>query len=94
MSVVFSVDGKEILTCPRYATDHMFLAMSVLRLFISALMIASKVICDDTYSNNSWGIVGQGMFQLQEANQMEREMCQYLDWRLSTQRRAPDEGHL
>jgi hypothetical protein len=30
------------------------------RLFISAFMIASKVICDDTYSNKSWSIVGQG----------------------------------
>jgi len=31
-------------------------------LFISAFMIASKIICDDTYSNKSWCIVGQGMF--------------------------------
>jgi hypothetical protein len=46
-------------------------------------MIASKVICDDTYSNKSWSIVGQGMFQLREINQMEREMCQYLDWELN-----------
>ena len=29
------------------------------RLLISAFMIASKVICDDTYSNKSWCIVGQ-----------------------------------
>ena len=42
-------------------------------------MITSKVICDDTYSNKSWSIVGQGMFQLSEINQMEREMCQYLE---------------
>ena len=27
------------------------------RLFISAFMIASKVICDDTYSNKSWSIL-------------------------------------
>ena len=27
-------------------------------------MITSKVICDDTYSNKSWLIIGQGMFQL------------------------------
>jgi Cyclin, N-terminal domain len=53
------------------------------RLFISGFMIASKVICDDTYSNKSWSIVGQGMFQLREINQMEREMCQYLDWELN-----------
>ena len=48
-------------------------------------MIASKVICDDTYSNKSWSIVGQGMFQLREINQMEREMCQYLDWELNVE---------
>ncbi|KAG7091093.1 hypothetical protein E1B28_010148 [Marasmius oreades] len=53
------------------------------RLFISAFMIASKVICDDTYSNKSWTIVAQGMFTLREINQMEREMCNYLDWELT-----------
>jgi len=40
-------------------------------LFISAFMIPSKVICDDTYSNKSWGIDGQGMFQQRKVNQME-----------------------
>jgi hypothetical protein len=34
------------------------------RLFISAFMIASRVICDDTYSDKSWSVVGQGMFLL------------------------------
>lgn len=53
------------------------------RLFISAFMIASKVICDDTYSNQSWSIVGQKMFALKEINQMEREMCGYLEWNLN-----------
>ncbi|EIN06688.1 hypothetical protein PUNSTDRAFT_18136, partial [Punctularia strigosozonata HHB-11173 SS5] len=53
------------------------------RLFLSAFMIASKVICDDTYSNKSWCIVGQGMFALREINQMEREMCSYLEWELN-----------
>ncbi|KAH7098699.1 hypothetical protein BKA62DRAFT_641908 [Auriculariales sp. MPI-PUGE-AT-0066] len=53
------------------------------RLFISALMIASKVVCEDTYSNRSWCVVGQGIFSLKEINQMEREMCSYLDWRLN-----------
>ncbi|KAG1869335.1 hypothetical protein DFJ58DRAFT_631955, partial [Suillus subalutaceus] len=48
------------------------------RLFMSAFMLASKVICDDTYSNKSWSIVVQGMFQLREINQMEHKMCQYL----------------
>lgn len=53
------------------------------RLFLSAFMIASKIICDDTYSNKSWSVVGQGIFQLREINQMEREMCTYLDWELN-----------
>ena len=55
------------------------------RLFISAFMIASKVICDDTYSNQSWSIVAQKMFALKEINQMEREMCGYLEWNLNVQ---------
>ena len=46
----------------RYSSGH--------RLFISAFMIASKVIYDDTYSNKSWCIVGQGTFALQEINQI------------------------
>ncbi|EMD33139.1 hypothetical protein CERSUDRAFT_87471 [Gelatoporia subvermispora B] len=58
------------------------------RLFISAFMIASKVICDDTYSNKSWSIVGQGMFALREINQMEREMCSYLEWQLNIEPNA------
>jgi hypothetical protein len=48
-------------------------------------MIASKVICDDTYSNQSWVIVAQNMFALQEINQMERELCAYLEWNLNVQ---------
>ena len=46
-------------------------------------MLASKIICDDAYSNKSWCIVGQGTFAFQEINQMEREMCSYLEWQLS-----------
>jgi hypothetical protein len=46
-------------------------------------MIASKVLCDETYSNESWGIVAQEMFVLKELNQMEREMCGYLEWNLN-----------
>ena len=53
------------------------------RLFISAFMIASKVICDDTYSNKSWTVVAQATFTLREINQMEREMCGYLDWEIN-----------
>ena len=53
------------------------------RLFISAFMLASKIICDDTYSNKSWCIVAQGMFALREINQMECKMCSYLEWQLN-----------
>jgi hypothetical protein len=45
-------------------------------------MIASKIVCDDTYSNQSWCVVAQKMFALKEMNQMEREMCGYLEWNL------------
>jgi hypothetical protein len=40
------------------------------RLFIAAFMMASKNLCDDTYSNKSWCIVAQSMFPLSEINQM------------------------
>ncbi|CAD6891980.1 unnamed protein product [Tilletia laevis] len=53
------------------------------RLFISALMLASKSTCDDTYSNKSWTIVGQGLFTLREVNQMERELFSYLGYRVN-----------
>ncbi|KIM55642.1 hypothetical protein SCLCIDRAFT_1149476, partial [Scleroderma citrinum Foug A] len=33
------------------------------QLFMSKFMLSSKVICNDTYSNQSWSIVTQGMFQ-------------------------------
>lgn len=33
---------------------------------------------DDTYSNKSWQIVGQGLFELREVNQMERELFAFL----------------
>jgi hypothetical protein len=46
-------------------------------------MIASKVICNTTYNNKSWFTVAQGIFNLREINQMEREMCLYLDWDLT-----------
>lgn len=53
-------------------------------LLISVFTIASKIICDDNYSNKSWCIVGQ-MFALREINQMQREMCSYLEWQLSVE---------
>ncbi|KAL9940941.1 hypothetical protein V8E36_000429 [Tilletia maclaganii] len=58
------------------------------RLFISALMLASKSTCDDTYSNKSWTIVGQGLFTLREVNQMERELFSYLGYRVNVANEA------
>jgi hypothetical protein len=51
--------------------------------FIPASMqvLASKIICDNMYSNKS--IVGQGMSALRESNQMEHEMFSYLEWQLN-----------
>ena len=48
-------------------------------------MIAFKVIRDDTYSNKSWCIVGQGMFTLREINQMQREVYSYFEWQLNVE---------
>ncbi|KAG1861303.1 hypothetical protein F4604DRAFT_1587937, partial [Suillus subluteus] len=42
-------------------------------LFVSVFMLTLKVICDNTYSNKSWSIVVQGMFQLREINQVRRQ---------------------
>lgn len=55
------------------------------RLFISALMLASKSSCDDTYSNKSWTIVSQGLFTLREVNQMERELFGYLGFKVNVE---------
>ena len=52
------------------------------QLFISAFIL-SKIICDNTYSNKSWCIIGQGMFALWEINQMGCEMCSHLEWWLN-----------
>lgn len=49
------------------------------RLFLSALMLASKMSMDDTYSNKSWVIVGQNLFSLSEVNRMERELFGFLN---------------
>ena len=74
-TVLFLLAGlKERFPTARGSSGH--------RLFISAFMIASKVICDDTYSNKSWCIAGQNLYTLKEVNQMEREMCSYLEWLL------------
>lgn len=46
-------------------------------------MLSSKISMDDTYSNKSWQIVGQGLFELKEVNQMERELFAFLGYVVS-----------
>ncbi|KJA13190.1 hypothetical protein HYPSUDRAFT_108914, partial [Hypholoma sublateritium FD-334 SS-4] len=53
------------------------------QLFISAFRLSSKVMCDYTYSAESWCIVAQGIFTAHQLNQMEREICKYLDWEIT-----------
>ncbi|CDZ97829.1 Cyclin [Phaffia rhodozyma] len=65
------------------------------RLWLSSYMLAAKMVCDDTYSNQSWCIVGQEMFPLKEVNQMEREMLGYLEWDIGcTPQQVIDLDHL
>jgi len=47
-------------------------------------MLVSKVIWDDTIQINR-GVSSHNMFQLHrdEVSQMEKEMCQYLEWELN-----------
>ena len=46
-------------------------------------MLSSKIICDNTYSNKLWCIVGQDMPALWEIDQMEQERFSYLEWQLN-----------
>jgi hypothetical protein len=50
------------------------------RLYLAAYMISAKFLCDDVYTNRIWTKFTQGMFELRVVNQMEREMCAYLDY--------------
>ncbi|KAJ7603555.1 hypothetical protein DFH06DRAFT_1022155, partial [Mycena polygramma] len=52
------------------------------RLFLVAFMLSCKVTYDENYSNSAWRRVAQSIYSLREINQMEREMCEHLDWDL------------
>ncbi|KAF6742976.1 hypothetical protein DFP72DRAFT_994123 [Ephemerocybe angulata] len=52
------------------------------RLFLTALVIADKILNDDSYENESWVTLSIRMFPLAEINQMEQEMCSFLEWDL------------
>jgi hypothetical protein len=49
------------------------------------LMVASKVLFEATYANQSWSIIPQKMFPLEDINQIEREMLAYLGLNVSIQ---------
>lgn len=53
------------------------------QLFISAMMIAAKVLDDTTFSNTAWVTISQNQFSHRLINQMEREMCRYMDYKLT-----------
>lgn len=61
------------------------------RIFLSTFILASKMICDDSYSNSAWVEASQGIFPLREINQMEREMCRHLEWELNVDPKAIEE---
>jgi hypothetical protein len=50
--------------------------------FIYVPMLTSKIICNDTYSNKSWRIVGQGMFALLDTDKI---ICSHLEWQLNVE---------
>ena len=53
------------------------------RIFISAFIISSKFMCDVKYSNKTWSEATLPVFNLSKINQMEKEICNYLDWNLT-----------
>ncbi|KAJ3518824.1 hypothetical protein NMY22_g13489 [Coprinellus aureogranulatus] len=50
------------------------------RLFISTFMIASKFLCDNSYSVKAWCEAAQGMYPVPMLKRMERDMCRFLSW--------------
>lgn len=53
------------------------------QLFISAMIIAAKVLNDTTFANTAWVTISQNQFSHRLINQMEREMCRYMDYKLT-----------
>ncbi|KAI9189066.1 hypothetical protein H9P43_000494 [Blastocladiella emersonii ATCC 22665] len=52
------------------------------RVMLAGIMLACKVLYDDTYSNRTWVHVSQGLFTLAEINRMEWEFLEYLHFDL------------
>ena len=58
------------------------------RLFLAALMVAHKFLCDDPFSNKSWTIVGRVLagLSLRQVNMIEQELLGYLGWEIIVSR--------
>ena len=66
----------------RQRRTHGF-GLSRRKLLITALMIASKTLCDTTYSNRAWVTAMNHLFTLHEINGMERQFFREMGWRLT-----------
>ncbi|KAH9942194.1 uncharacterized protein BXZ73DRAFT_97613 [Epithele typhae] len=75
----------------RLHTSVTFVALYLLRRLKARVPPMNKVICDDTYSNKSWVIVGKDMFPCEQLNKMEREFCFFLKWHLNVEPSALQE---
>ena len=53
------------------------------RLFLTAFLLSTKILCDRPFSNSSFSKLAVGICTLPELNQAERELCRYLDWRIN-----------
>lgn len=52
------------------------------RLFLAAIILAAKYMYDDTFDNTAWATVSSGLFDLEQVNHMEREMLNFLEFKL------------
>ena len=59
---------------------------SVYRLVFSSVLVASKIMYDDTYDNRAWSTVSLGLFTLSDVNLMERDILYFLDYRMFVSR--------
>ncbi|KAK9729406.1 hypothetical protein K7432_000285 [Basidiobolus ranarum] len=52
------------------------------RLLLAAIIVATKYLYDDAYYNKTWALVSNGMFGIEEINQMEFELLYFLNFKL------------
>ena len=49
-------------------------------LFFIAFIVALKILCDNSHSNQEWSEFICGLFTHKEINEMERAFCHYMRW--------------